>query len=119
MKNITNTKLFRRVTSVGVLSIALLGSVAFAQEKIVSVKGTDLTSVQRQLDEGWTVKTAYGVIADSHGYGTHSQKDVMHVFVLVSPSPERLAENEAKRRAEFEKRRAEHMAKKNQDTEAK
>lgn len=29
MKNITNTKTFRRVTSVGVLSIALLGSVVF------------------------------------------------------------------------------------------
>lgn len=78
MKNVTNTKTFRRVTSVGVVSIALLGSFLFSgcgpafrtescrasvleaaeTDDVVNVPGKDFSFIVRKPDGSvWIYKT--------------------------------------------------------------
>jgi hypothetical protein len=114
MNNKSNTSIYRRATSVGVLCIALLGSVAFASvpERVIYLKNTtDLSPVNKLLAEGWTIKH------QNCAEGTHGRSSML--FTLTPPSAEALAENEAKRKAELERKRAEFLAKKNQAVEAR
>lgn len=78
-------------------------------EKIVAARGVDFSNVQKMLDEGWQVKAQSSVVLDTHGNGSHSPDGVLHVFTLTPPSPERQAENEVRRKEEFERRREEYL----------
>lgn len=100
------------------LSIALLGSVSFASEPERVLFGSDLTPVNRLLAEGWTVRHQ-SLAASSKGTGYGFSSETFYLITLTPPPPERIAENEAKLKAELERKRAEFLAKKNQAVEAK
>jgi len=98
----------------------ILASVAYSQERIVTVTGTDFAKVQKMLDDGWRV-VAQSSILPYPASGTVKEHS-FHVFTLRPPPPEVLAANEErarlareaawqKKREEFEKSRQVEKAK--------
>lgn len=92
-----------------ILLLIAMATSMVAAERIVTARGTDFSRVQKLLDSGWTVK-AQSSTYDHFGNVLSSEK-MFHVFTLVSPPPEVEAKIAAEKRAEFEKKRAEWLAK--------
>ena len=116
MNNKSNTSIYRRVTIVGVLCIALLGSVLnAAPEKVIVITDGDVAPVTALLEDGWTVKHQS---ASASGAGDRRWREFRStiVFTLTPPSDEVLAAANAKReearKAAWAKKKAEYEASK-------
>lgn len=84
-----------------------------AEPERVIVSTGDFRDINRLLSEGWTVKhQSVAAASASNQYGIVGDRTIF-VFTLSPPSQEVLDANEAKRQAEFQKRREEYLAKKN------
>jgi hypothetical protein len=95
--------------TLSVLALAICSaSVAAETERVISCE--DIAPINKMLAEGWTVKhQAVATAPSGSGYGFSSK--TIYLFTLAAPPPEVIAENEARRKADFERRRAEYIAK--------
>jgi hypothetical protein len=88
---------------------------AFEPQRIVTAHGTDFSRVESLLKDGWTVaaQSSTPTSARTANYSATYSLEPIHVFTLNPPTLEvkrGIAEAKA---AEFAKRRAEYLAKKN------
>lgn len=92
-------------------TLMALCSMAMAEPEKIFVVGVDAynpdpSEIQRHLNAGWTVK------AQSVVHSTSSSRATL-IFTLSPPPPEVRAENARKAKEEFDRKRAEYLARKN------
>lgn len=82
-----------------------------ASELVIAIRNNaDIENVNRMLADGWTVKFQSLAASGTGGLLGGDHKDVA-LLTLSPPSAERRAQNAAAKKADFDRRRAEYLAK--------
>jgi hypothetical protein len=112
MANLPDMKTTKNVR-LAILALALCSASYGAEvERVVAIRNNaDLENVNHMLAAGWTVKHQTNAASGTGGLLGGSHREVA-ILTIVAPSPERIAQLQAAKKADFERRRAEYLAKK-------